>query len=193
MPHRHIHRFERDKLIATPWKNGGGSTCEIACWPPGSGMSDFGWRVSIARIAAPGPFSVFPGIDRIITLLEGDGVSLQAQVPALAHQLDTPGEPFAFPGEAAIDCSLLGGPSSDLNVMTRRGQWQAELQLLDHAREVAAAPHGVLLAWHGSWQPGPGEPQLTQGQGLVWTDKDIAWRPVPKTPGAQLLAIRLFP
>ena len=73
-----IHRFTREALTATPWKNGGGVTREIVCQPPGAGMDAFDWRVSIAHIASDGPFSAFAGVDRIITLLEGAGVRLHS-------------------------------------------------------------------------------------------------------------------
>src|SRR6185295_12572572 len=95
-------RFRRDQLPVMPWKNGGGSTCEIACWPPGAKLGDFGWRVSIATMAAAGPFSVFEGVDRSIMLLAGDGVRLQSDDGAIDHRLDTPHQPFAFSGDAAI-------------------------------------------------------------------------------------------
>ena len=72
---------------SVPWKNGGGSTRELACWPPGAGMDSFAWRVSVATIARPGPFSAFPGVDRQIMLLEGDGVRLQAAAGQWQHAL----------------------------------------------------------------------------------------------------------
>ena len=50
------HRFDIAALAPVPWKNGGGSTREIACGPAGAGMDGFDWRASIATIAAPGPF-----------------------------------------------------------------------------------------------------------------------------------------
>ena len=43
--------FDLATVPATPWKNGGGSTRELACWPLGAGMDAFGWRVSVATIA----------------------------------------------------------------------------------------------------------------------------------------------
>ena len=119
-----LRRFSRASLPATPWKNGGGTTQEIACWPAGAGLEDFGWRVSIARIAQAGPFSRFAGIDRSIMLLEGDGVRLRSADGAIDHRLDAPHRPFAFSGDIALDCTLLGGASSDFNVMTRRGAWR---------------------------------------------------------------------
>ena len=63
-------------LMPAPWKNGGGSTTEIAVAPPGAGFDDFDWRVSLATITQDGPFSVFPGIDRTLALVDGDGVLL---------------------------------------------------------------------------------------------------------------------
>ena len=59
-----------------PWKNGGGHTTEIAAEPPGAGMASFAWRVSVADIAHDGPFSAFPGVDRTLVLLAGDGMRL---------------------------------------------------------------------------------------------------------------------
>src|SRR5438105_15428583 len=55
----------------TPWKNGGGLTREVIVHPPGSDLSRFDWRVSLAEIRAPGPFSSLPGIDRRMAVLEG--------------------------------------------------------------------------------------------------------------------------
>ena len=103
-----LHRFQRADLVATPWKNGGGVTREILSWPPGSTVANFDWRVSIAHIASSGPFSAFPGVDRVITLLEGAGVDLRSSGGAINHSLDHPLVPFAFAGEAPIDARLLG-------------------------------------------------------------------------------------
>ena len=45
-------RFALADIVPTPWKNGGGATREIACWPPGTGLDSFDWRISVATIAA---------------------------------------------------------------------------------------------------------------------------------------------
>ena len=60
-----------------PWKNGGGSTTEIAAAPDGAGIDAFDWRVSMAVVAADGPFSEFPGIDRTLSILDGSGLILK--------------------------------------------------------------------------------------------------------------------
>ena len=180
-----LQRFDIATLPATPWKNGGGSTREIACWPPGAGFDRFDWRVSIASIASSGPFSVFAGVDRIITLLDGDGVRLQGE--GVDHRLATPLAPFAFSGDAVIDCTLLGAASTDFNVMTRRGRLRAELCVLRGAAELPAAPHGLLMAWRGAWRAA-GQP-LAQGQGLWWADAAMPWRLDPDAADAALLAV----
>ena len=186
-----LHGFDSATLPATPWKNGGGSTREIACWPPGSGLAYFEWRLSIATIAASGPFSVFPGIDRTIMLLAGDGVQLRAADHAIEHRLSTLHRPFAFSGDVPIDCTLLGGASSDFNVMARRGRWHAKLQVLESAAALPSARHGMLLALRGQWQlEGLSVIDCAEGEGLWWADAAHAWHATPGSAEARLLAVR---
>jgi environmental stress-induced protein Ves len=114
-------------LHATPWKNGGGSTTEIAIAPQGATFDGFDWRISLATIAQSGPFSVFPGIDRTLTLVSGAGVVLdvgnERQV-ALSER-----EPVvAFPGETAVTATVSDGPTTDFNVMTRRARCTHQLE-----------------------------------------------------------------
>ncbi len=104
-----------------PWKNGGGETAEIAIAPLGSGLQEFDWRISIARVDGDGPFSVFDGIDRTLTILRGAGMSLDVRGYA-ARELTPESEPFSFPADIATTATLLAGPITDLNVMTRRGR-----------------------------------------------------------------------
>ncbi|AGU47329.1 HutD domain-containing protein [Variovorax paradoxus B4] len=186
-----VVRFSRAALRVMPWKNGGGTTQEIVSWPQGTGLDSFGWRASIATIAAAGPFSTFAGADRSIMLLEGDGVRLVTQDGRVDHRLDAPHRPFAFSGDDAIDCTLLGGASNDFNVMTRRGQWRADVRVLAEAAAIEAAPHGVLLALRGAWRLS-GEP-CREGEGLYWTDSAQAWQAVPEGEGARLAVVRIVP
>lgn len=181
--------FDRERLPAKPWKNGGGSTREVACWPRGASFDNFLWRVSIASIGQPGPFSVFEGIDRQIMLLDGDGVRLRSADGQIDHRLGTPNEPFAFSGDAAIDCTLLGGPSNDFNVMTRRGRCHAELRVIENATEVAPCRHGLLYALEGQWSLAQGE-AIAKGEGVWWGDKPQGWQVQPQSSGALLLAVR---
>jgi hypothetical protein len=189
-----LHRFDVRDLPAMPWKNGGGVTREIVCQPPGAGMGDFDWRVSIAHIASDGPFSAFPGIDRVITLLSGGGVQLLGDDGQVNHRLDTPLTPFAFEGEAAIHARLLAGDCHDFNVMTRRAVCSASLQVLRSVCDWPVASWGLLMAVQGSWTlEGRSAQTLVAQQGLWWSDAAMAWRLCPQSPDAALLALKISP
>ncbi len=104
-----------------PWKNGLGETTEIAVFPMDAALESFDWRVSMARVSASGPFSVFPGIDRNLTVLTGGTLSLAVNGHA-PMRLDPSSPPFSFAGDAHTDATLTGGDLIDFNVMTRRGR-----------------------------------------------------------------------
>jgi len=130
---------------ATPWKNGGGITREVAAWPPGSGFDDFHWRVSMAEVRADGPFSVFAGVDRVLAVLEG---RLAISVQGVGDFDLAPGSAAAvFPGDAPTTGRVVGGPALDLNIMTRRGKATARLGRLAVAgpQPLPAAPGRRLL------------------------------------------------
>lgn len=111
-----------------PWKNGGGSTEEIAR-DAGQGLDGFGWRVSIADIAESGGFSAFTGYQRVITVLQGDGMSLNIDGKPSRHLL--PFDALAFSGDSNVDCTLLGGTIRDFNLIYAPQRYQARLQWLD--------------------------------------------------------------
>ena len=97
------------------------TTTEIAVSPDGAGLDDFDWRVIMARVESSGPFSSFAGIDRTLSVLEGEGIVLDiaGQPPA---RLTPASAPFAFPADLPTSAALIAGPITDLNVMTRRGR-----------------------------------------------------------------------
>lgn len=108
-----------------PWKNGGGVTHELYREAHGSGFS---LRVSVADVAADGPFSRFPGIDRSITLLEGNGFRLTRD-DGLDVRIDRPTLPFSFHGEDDWTATLTDGPVRDFNVMVDRAVLRASVQV----------------------------------------------------------------
>jgi len=103
-----------------PWKNGGGETIEMVVSPAGASFDTFDWRLSMAHVGAAGPFSLFPGIDRTLSVIAGDGITLK--LPDGAVTLDGLTAPFAFSGDVAVESMLTDGAIDDLNVMTRRGR-----------------------------------------------------------------------
>lgn len=118
-----------DELKAVPWKNGLGITREIAVEPAGASMDEFLWRASIADVDTASPFSTFPGIDRTIVLLDGDGFTMTLDGER-EHALTAVCVPFAFPGEARVDVTLAGGATRDFNLMVRRGKASGSMEVL---------------------------------------------------------------
>lgn len=110
-----------------PWKNGGGTTTEILKSTGADGQVH--WRLSIADVAADGPFSEFPGIDRWIMMVEGKGMELS--ISGLGtKRIEKPFEPLAFSGDAKTDCKLIDGPIRDFNLMVARNHAQGGLQVV---------------------------------------------------------------
>src|SRR5687767_4536084 len=112
-----------------PWKNGGGVTRELVKLPHPSDPARFLARLSVATVGASGPFSVFPGVDRTLMILDGAGVALTLGGEREVV-LDRRWQPFAFPGEAEIQCRLLGGPVRDFNLMVDRALAQGTLAVV---------------------------------------------------------------
>lgn len=107
-------------LKPQPWKNGGGSTLQIAIDPTDAGLDTFSWRVSQARIESDGPFSLFPHVSRWIMLVEGNGFDLDFP-GGRSQRINQPFVPYRFDGGIRTSCRLIDGPCTDLNVMARKG------------------------------------------------------------------------
>ena len=120
-----LYRAHEHKRM--PWKNGGGETVEIAVFPSGAGVDDFDWRISMATVASDGPFSIFPGIDRTLSILDGAGISL-AMEGGEDVALNGASLPLSFAADIAVAATLVDGPVTDLNVMARRGRYRHSVE-----------------------------------------------------------------
>ena len=165
----------------TPWKNGGGSTTEIVAEPPGSSLDDFDWRISMARVAADGPFSEFVGIDRTLAVATGTGLMLTIGSSA-AVRLDRDSDPISFAGDVPTLARLTAGEITDLNVMTRRSRFSHRLRRIGRpascqigGREIAA-----VLSLNGSTTlvSDRGDVMLNHGDAAILSGKD-SFRIVP--------------
>lgn len=163
-----------------PWKNGLGRTREIAVQPSAAGSDDFLWRVSIAEVDSAAPFSVFPGIDRQIVLLDGAGFTMTLD-GEWTHALTTPLAPFAFPGEAKVTVALADGPTRDFNLMLRRARahggihvWpDAGPHVTDAATVLVYCARGAIDSTDGAlhagdaWRPSSDAAVLTLPPGAL--------------------------
>lgn len=159
-----------------PWKNGGGETTEIVVSPPGADFAAMDWRLSMATVAADGPFSSFPGIDRTLSVLSG---TIRLEIGGTPVDLMEMSPPHCFPGEAAVNGIVLRGPVTDLNVMTRRETLRHEVRRISVAGEktVTASAGALVVFCHTGAVTLPGGETLnaldtavgeTEGGGLLF-------------------------
>ncbi|PCK87492.1 HutD-family protein [Rhizobium sophoriradicis] len=157
-----------------PWKNGGGETVEIAVSPEEAGLAGFDWRVSMATVAADGPFSIFPGIDRTLVILDGNGMVLDIE-GGTRVLLTAASDPLAFPADIPVMARLQDGTITDLNVMTRRDGFAHTLIRIDvdGGRIVPLASSTCLLLCHNgalSFRRNGETGALAAGDALLMTD-----------------------
>jgi environmental stress-induced protein Ves len=131
-----------------PWRNGGGTTIEIAIAPEGASVAAerFLYRVSIADVASDGPFSRFPGYDRHIMLLAGDGMTLDGGEHGRID-LTSAFVPRTFSGDWDVAGELTGGAVRDFNLIVDRASASATLEArgIDAAELVACAAGDVCI------------------------------------------------
>lgn len=126
------------------WKNGGGVTREIACFPAGAGMDGFAWRLSAARVDVAGAFSHFAGVDRTIAILSGQlGLAVAGRDPVM---LAPDSAAYAFPGDVDAFGTPEGGPVVDLNLMVRRGAGVGTIRAVGAGVIPAVAAGAIVVA-----------------------------------------------
>lgn len=136
-------------IPATPWRNGGGVTRELAMWPD---AGDWAWRMSVADVDKSGPFSKFDGIERWFAVLEGAGVQLD--VAGVPHRVTAADAPLCFDGAAATGCELIDGKTRDFNLMVRRRSQPSRMvrvqgrfsENLDAMKTIAVYAYGSRAA-----------------------------------------------
>ena len=109
---------------------------------------DWDWRLSIAEVEHDCPFSAFPGCDRVLLLLSGNGMELEFD-DGEASTIAPPHGRVAFAGERGLQCRLLDGPTTDFNAIVRRDRCTMQVY---HRPLVGSmvffAEAGVLWAIH---------------------------------------------
>ncbi len=138
--------IRQGEFRSTPWKNGGGITREAIRVPAGG--DPFRWRVSVAHIDQPGPFSEFAAYNRIMVLLRGAGVALKFSSGG-ERLLRKVGDVAEFDGALATLCELLGGPCVDLNLMVAKSLpgVHAQVQRLQQPLVLPPAPGRATLVF----------------------------------------------
>lgn len=138
--------FDMRKMSVNLWRNAAGETREICTFPPAK--RDFYWRASITSIAANGEFSLFPGMERIVTLLEGGEMFLES-ADRFNHTLK-PLQPFSFAADLVVKAKLTAGQMSmDFNIMTRLDVCKAKVRIAERTFTTFGSRGGVVFVING--------------------------------------------
>jgi hypothetical protein len=178
------------------WRNGLGWTREIHAEPASAGES-WAWRLSIAEIERDAPFSAFPGIERELVLLSGNGLRLRFE-DGEEVLLAPPHGRMRFPGERAVTGLLVDGPTQDFNLMWRRDRFEAQLwhRPLVGPMVIFAEPHTqwavYLVAGQARFADDSGLPPLAAGDTALLGAGSQRLRHV-LDGGGEALLIRLQP
>ena len=187
------HLLRAGAMRRMAWRNGGGETTEVAVHPPSAGLDAFDWRVSMAGVVAPGPFSLFAGVDRTLAVLDGAGLVLEGS-GAAPVTLHAGGPPHAFPGDRPTTARLPGGAVTDLNVMTRRGRWRHALTRLKVTGTLSLegrGAHAVVLAERPLTLDGPGGAVAMEAWDALLLHGGAAME--ARAPDASLWLVELWP
>lgn len=159
------------------WANGKGETVELWRQDGPDGML---WRLSMATVAEDGPFSIFPDVERNLTVIDGPGFALQGEGLWLDCK---PMVPVAFAGDVPVAAVRTGGAVSvDFNVMTARRLTKPDVFMVQSGTIPA---HDALLALFAL------EPTVTDGgsletHALLVTDGNVT------ILSGRVLSVRLF-
>jgi len=184
-------------LKPAPWANGGGITRQVAAGTadgtmtagPGTKGQPWDWRLSIAEVAKAGPFSALEGIDRILTVVDGDLMALT--VNGVEHGLEK-FRPFRFSGDSETSATLPTGNLMDLNLMTRRGVFRGHTTILELSKKrphpVFAGQLAVLLQGNATVSPATGDDGIV-ADALGKFDTVVGADAAPEISGRGFLAV----
>ena len=172
-----------DEVAPQSWRNGAGVTRELLTWP---NADDWILRLSVADIEKDGPFSAFPGVQRWIVALTGVGMELGEP---FNFRIEPGMPPYRFQGEFAPMCTLINGPTSDLNLMINERHASGWLRRM--VSDNTSSENGFWLAtceqqsvgirgvftWAGMTLRTRRGKVVVPPRSLVWSQNDVReWR-----------------
>jgi uncharacterized protein len=169
-----IHHLTPADYKSMPWANGKGVTVEMLRVDVGGALK---WRLSRASVVENGDFSLFPGIERNLTVITGPGFDLVGPMGVLPARLL---QPVAFAGDVPIRAEAVTAPSDDFNVMTAADLPLPKVQVITAPTDLAEG--GTLAIF--ALQPG-------QVAGLVLGRYDLLLTDEAITLSGPAIAVRL--
>ena len=133
-----VQRFGEHR--AMPWANGFGTSYEVASDRNADG--EWTWRVAIAPVVIDGPFSVMPGVDRQLVVINGEGMTLSIDGEIVECP---PGRVVRFSGDSVTIAQLVDGPVVDLGLMTVRGLVTGSMVVVGDVGDVVESDAFVAI------------------------------------------------
>ncbi|AHK71157.1 hypothetical protein AD931_05205 [Gluconobacter oxydans] len=153
-----IRHIRLPTVPASPWKNGAGTTRLLTEQPE--------WRLSVASITRPAPFSSFAGLFRQMGLLTGNGVQLLPVSGGPPLLLDQPGGVIRFSGDLPLTGAPLDGPVDVLNLMRPANRTGPDLTAITPENLPSDALLG-FIAVDGYWDVTTKEQHYTLAPGDI--------------------------
>ena len=149
------------------WKNGAGITHEILAVP---GPDTYAWRLSLAEVGRDGPFSQFDGMSRILTVIEGGGMSLVGPHETLQADLFSP---VTFSGALPITGVLNDEPIRNINLIFDSSRVSGAVQVLRYAMaKLQAGPDQTQVLYVACGSALVADVQISGGDCALWRDEE---------------------
>lgn len=132
------------------WKNGAGYTIELAR-SEGTSLELFDWRISMADVKTSGSFSKFDGMQRYLTVLEGQDILLNIdhQMKHLQYL-----ESIKFNGDSQVSCELPNGKIRDFNLIYDAKKFHADYEwMFESAASELKSSADLFFVFNQSLEP----------------------------------------
>lgn len=123
-----------------PWANGKGVTVEMLRIEENGVLLA---RLSRASVVENGEFSIFPNIERNLTVISGPGFDLLGEG---LHLPARPLVPVAFAGDVPVRAAEVTAPSDDFNVMTARHLPRPQVAVVTGSVQLPAGGRQAIFA-----------------------------------------------
>lgn len=173
-------QFSVAELPKVAWVNKGGFTRELAALQEAGSMV---WRVSVADIQTNGPFSRFPDLARVHTIIDGAGLDLAGDDVLLRAR---PLQPLRFDGGTALEAVLLDGPCRALNVIYDPARIDPTVTLYRTATDIDVQVGDIVFVVAGAGQR-QAQSTLQAGEALHAEHAQI----ISPVNGSAILHVRL--